>query len=171
MNRLVIGGVNIFDFRKGMYMPDDIFTIMTLIISKLQNKKDLEKEPFVFIINEAHLYFRRGIAREFVDTIENLIRRKRHGANWLLLDTHLPDDVDSKVIKLSDIKVLHFSDKTVDSAILKRTMEGTDDKLYELSTGEAIFCSNISSEGLSKPIRVNVRPRITKHGGATKSAI
>ena len=135
MNKLVIGGVNLFDFRKGMYMPDDIFTIMTLIISKLQNKKELEKEPFVFIINEAHLYFRKGIAKEFVDTIENLIRRKRHGANWLLLDTHLPDDVDLKVIKLSDIKVLHFSDKTVDSTILKRILEGTDDTSYDPSGG------------------------------------
>jgi hypothetical protein len=171
MSKLATGGVNIFDFRKALYRPDDIFTIMTLIMSRLQNKKELASEPFVFIMNEAHLYFKGGISQEFVDTIENLIRRKRHGANWLLLDTHLPNDVDSKIIELSDMKTLHFSDKTVDSKVLKKILEGTSDKLYELNTGEAIMCANVSSEGLSKPLRVQVRPRITKHGGATKTAI
>lgn len=170
VNNLVIGGVNIIDFRKAMYQPDDIFTIMTLIMSKLQNKKEFENEPFVFIMNEAHLYFKKGISKEFLDTIENLIRRKRHGANWLLLDTHLPVDVDPKVIELSDIKVLHFTDKTVDSPVLKRILEGKDDRLYKLHTGEAIICANQSSLGLSIPIHVNIRPRVSKHGGATKTA-
>lgn len=170
MNKLAIGGVNIFDFRKAMYTEDDIFTIMTLIISRLQNKKELEKEPFVFIINEAHMYFKK-VAEEFVEIIENLIRRKRHGANWLLLDTHLPNDVDSKIIQLSDIKILHFLDKTVNSPIPKQILEGTKVKPYELKTGECIICANVSSEGLSKPIFVKIRPRITKHGGTTKTAI
>ena len=170
INNLVIGGVNIVDFRKAMYQPDDIFTIMTLIMSKLQNKKEFENEPFVFIMNEAHLYFKKGISKEFLDTIDNLIRRKRHGANWLLLDTHLIIDVDPKVIELSDIKVLHFMDKTVDSPVLKKILEGKDDRLFKLHTGEAIVCANQSSLGLSVPIRVQIRPRVSKHGGATKTA-
>ncbi|MHA1285406.1 MAG: hypothetical protein ACTSQP_23125 [Promethearchaeota archaeon] len=171
INELVIGGVNIIDFRKCMFQPDDIFTIMTLIISKLQNKKEFENEPFVFVINEAHMYFKKGISKEFVNIIENLIRRKRHGANWLLLDTHLPTDVDSKIIELSDIKIIHFTDKTVELPILRRILEGSEDKIYELKTGECIILSDKSSIGLSKPIKVMVRPRITKHGGATKTAI
>jgi len=170
VKELILGGVNIIDFRNAMYKPDDVFTIMTLIMSKLQNKKELENEPFVFIMNEAHLYFREGISKEFVDTIENLIRRKRHGANWLLLDTHLPDDVDLKIIQLSDIKVFHFTDKTVDSRILRSILEGTDAKLSELKIGEAIICANESSLGPSKSIRIQVRPRVSKHGGATKTA-
>lgn len=170
MNKLVIGGVNIFDFRKAMYTEDDIFTIMTLIISRLQNKKELEKEPFVFIINEAHMYFKKE-AKEFVKIIENLIRRKRHGANWLLLDTHLPNDVNPKIIHLSDIKIFHSLDKTVNSPILKQILEGTKVKPHELKIGECIICANESSEGSSKPIFVKIRPRITKHGGTTKTAI
>jgi len=171
MTKLAIGGVNIFDFRKAMYTPDDTFTIMALIISRLQNKKEFEHEPFVFVMNEAHMYFEKGLSKDFIDTIENLIRRKRHGANWLLLDTHLPDDVDPNIIKLSDIKILHLSDKTVESPILKRIVEGTPVKLHELSVGECIISANISSEGLSKPFFVRIRPRITKHGGATKTSV
>lgn len=171
VSKLIIGGVNIVDFRKAMYQPVDIFTIMTIIMSKLQNKKEFEYEPFVFIMNEAHLFFKGGISEEFVTSIENLIRRKRHGANWLLMDTHLPEDVDSKVIKLSDMKFLHFTDKTVDSPILKRILEGTDVKLSKLNIGEAIVCANESSLGLSIPIHIQVRARLSKHGGATKTAI
>ena len=169
VDKLILGGVNIFDFRKILYMPADIFTIMTIILSKLQNKKDFSDIPFVFIMNEAHLYF-KDISKDFVDTLENLIRRKRHGANWLLLDTHLPDDVDRKVIELSDIKILHQTDKAVDSPVLRRIVEGRY-RLDKLNPGEAIVCANKSSLGQSVPIWVKIRPRISKHGGATKTAV
>lgn len=123
ISNLALGGVNIFDFRKTIRTPDDLFSIMTLILSVLQTKKDLENEPFVFVINEAHDYFKGGMSKEFVESIDYLIRRKRHGANWLLLDTHFPDDVDDKVIKLADVKIVHFLDKAVESKILKRVFE------------------------------------------------
>lgn len=100
-----------------------------------------------------------------MEAIDNLITRRR-GANWLLLDTHLSDDVDSKIIKLSDIKILHFSDKTVDSPILRKILEGTEIKLHELSTGECIISANSSSEG--KSIFVKIRPGITKQVAETK---
>lgn len=171
MKNLAIGGVNIIDFRKALYMPEDIFSIMTLIISKLQHKNEFEDEPFVFVMNEAHLYFKKGISNDFVETIENLIRRKRHGANWLLLDTHLPEDVDPNVIKLSDLKFIHHTDKTVDSKTLKLILEGSTGKLYQLKTGEAIAYANKSSLDSSVPIKIKIRPRVSKHGGATKTAI
>lgn len=168
---LIIGGVNIIDFRKSIYQPDDIFTIMTLIISKLQNKKELETEPFVFIVNEAHMYFKKGISKEFLSTVDNLIRRKRHGANWLLLDTQLPTDVDEKIISLSDIKIVHFTDKSVNVPILNTSLGEYKKDISKLKTGECVIMSNESSIGLSKPIKVNIRPRITKHGAETKKAI
>lgn len=171
IDNLIIGGVNIMDFRKTIYQPDDIFTIMTLIISKLQNKKELEREPFVFIINEAHMYFKKGISKEFLSTVDNLIRRKRHGANWLLLDTQLPTDVDDKIISLSDIKIVHFTDKSIDIPIFKKTLGKYKDELSKLETGECIIMSNESSLGLSESIKVQIRPRITKHGAETKKAI
>ena len=35
----------------------------------------------------------------------------------------------------------------------------------------SVILSNESSIGLSKPIKVQIRPRVTKHGGETKKAI
>ena len=169
---LAIGGVNIFDLRGTIRTPDDDFSVMTLILSLLQSKKGFEGEPFAFVINEAHTYFRKGISQEFVEAVENLIRRKRHGANWLFLDSHDPGDLDEKVIELSDIKVLHFTDKTaLKSATLTKAFESSPKNFYELATGEALISADYSSVGSFVPLLVSIRPRLTKHGAPTKMAI
>jgi len=173
MENIAIGGINVIDFRKLMKTPDDIFAIMTLILSVIQSKKGFEDEPFVFVINEAHDYFRKGISKEFVDKIEHLIRRKRHGANWLLLDTHKPDDVSSNVVEFSDVKIIHRMDTLAlkhlrDINTLTKKAEKSPDKL---EIGEAIIVADESSEGKVVPILVRIRPRITEHGGATKTAV
>jgi len=173
MENLAIGGINVVDLRKLMKTPDDIFAIMTLMLSVIQSKKGFEDEPFVFVINEAHEYFRKGISKEFVDKIEHLIRRKRHGANWLLLDTHKPNDVSSNVVEFSDVKIIHRMDTLTikhlrDINELTKKAEKSPDIL---DIGEAIVVADESSEGKSIPILVRVRPRITEHGGATKTAV
>jgi DNA helicase HerA-like ATPase len=168
---LAIGGVNIFDLRGTIRTPDDDFSVMTLILSLLQSKKGFESEPFAFVINEAHTYFRKGISQEFVEAVENLIRRKRHGANWLFLDSHDPGDLDEKVIELSDIKVLHFTDITVKSTALTKAFESSPKSFYELATGEALISADYSSLGSFVPLLVSIRPRLTKHGAPTKTAV
>lgn len=49
--------------------------------------------------------------------------------------------------------------------------KGQSGDLSNLETGEAIVLANQSSLGLSTSIKVKVRPRISKHGGETKTAI
>ncbi|MDP2953844.1 MAG: hypothetical protein Q8O76_11080 [Chloroflexota bacterium] len=171
VRNLAVGGVNIFDFRKTIRTADDVFSLMTLVISVLQTKKGLEEEPFVFVINEAHDYFKGGVSADFVESIEHLIRRRRHGKNWLLLDTHFPDDVDDRVIQLADLKFVYYLDKATTSTILNRAFGHFTDEFSNLRTGEALVAADQSSEGLSKVFRVSVRPRLTKHGGATKTAV
>ena len=63
MSNLKIGGVNIFDLRKIMMEPDDIFSVMMLVISSLINYDRTEREQFVFVINEAHDYLRKGLSK------------------------------------------------------------------------------------------------------------
>jgi len=171
VSNLAKGGVNIFDFRKTKRLPKDIFSIMTLILSVLQTRKDLENEPFVFVINEAHTYFKNGISKAFVDSLFNLIRRKRHGLNWLLLDTHLPEDLDEKMIRLADVRIMHSSDKSIIRNQIVRDLCGKlVNRIPKLKTGQCIITAEESSKG-GQPILVNIRPRITKHGGATITAV
>jgi len=167
---LKLGGVNVFDLRKIMMEPDDIFSVMILVISSILNNEKTEHEQFVFIINEAHDYLRKGLSKDFIDYINYLIRKKRHAGTWLMLDTHFPEDVDNKVIKGSDIKIFHKSD-VISSKILKQVVEGTETPPHQLETGQAIIRADQSNRGADLLLTVEIRPRITHHGGATKTAV
>jgi DNA helicase HerA-like ATPase len=165
-----MGGVNIFDLRKIMMEPDDVFSVMILVISAILNNENTEREQFVFVINEAHDYLRKGLSKDFTDYISYLVRKKRHAGTWLMLDTHFPEDVDPKIIKGSDIKIFHKSD-IISSSLLNHIVEGTPIPPHELNTGQAIIRSDKSNLGPDKLLVVNIRPRLTHHGGATKTAI
>ncbi|MHA2393870.1 MAG: hypothetical protein ACXAEX_18215 [Promethearchaeota archaeon] len=167
---LKLGGVNIFDLRKIMMEPDDIFSVMMLVISSILNNEKTKNEQFVFVINEAHEYLRKGLSKDFTDYINYLIRKKRHAGTWLLLDTHFPEDVDPKVIKGSDVKIFHMSD-VLSSNILKQIVDGTPIQPHKLQTGQAIIRADISNQGPDTLLIVEIRPRLTHHGGATKTAI
>ena len=170
MNDLIIGGVNVFDLRKIMMEPDDIFSVMILVISSLINNENTAREQFVFVINEAHDYLRKGLSKDFTDYINYLIRKKRHAGTWLMLDTHFPEDVDPKIIKGSDIKIFHKSD-IISSTILKQIVNGTTVKPHHLNTGQAIIRADRSNMGPDQLLIVEVRSRLTHHGGATKTAV
>jgi membrane-bound metal-dependent hydrolase YbcI (DUF457 family) len=170
LRNLLIGGVNIFDLRKIMMEPDDIFSVMMLVISSLLNDIRTEREQFVFVINEAHDYLRKGLSKDFTDYINYLIRKKRHAGTWLMLDTHFPEDVDPKVIKGSDIKIFHKSD-IISSNLLRQIVEGTTLPPHNLETGQAVIRADKSNRGPDQVLIVQVRPRLTHHGGATKTAI
>jgi hypothetical protein len=170
IKQLVVGGVNLFDLRKIMMEPDDVFSVMVLVISTILNGDGFENEQFVFVINEAHDYLRKGLSREFTDYINYLIRKKRHAGTWLILDTHYPEDVDPKVIKGSDIKVFHKSD-ILSSAILRKIVEGTEIEPHMLLTGQALIRADKSVSSPDLLLLVNVRPRLTLHGAPTKTAI
>jgi hypothetical protein len=167
---LVVGGVNVFDLRKIMMEPDDIFSVMILIISAILNNENSKREQFVFVINEAHDYLRKGLSKDFTDYISYLIRKKRHAGTWLMLDTHFPEDVDPKIIKGSDIKIFHKSD-VISSNLLSKIVESTPIPPHQLYTGQAIIRADKSNIGSDKLLVVNIRPRLTHHGGATKTAI
>jgi len=167
---LILGGVNVFDLRKIMMEPDDIFSVMMLVISALINNERTEREQFVFVINEAHDYLRKGLSKDFTDYINYLIRKKRHAGTWLMLDTHFPEDVDPKVIKGSDIKIFHKSD-VVSSNLLRQVVEGTPTPPHMLNTGEAIIRADKSNLGPDRVLIINVRPRLTHHGAATRTAV
>jgi hypothetical protein len=169
-SKIAKGGVNIFDFREIIRDPEDIFTIMSLIISCLQGNEELKDQRFVFVINEAHNFFRKGITKKFVDNIVYMVKRKRHVGSWWLLDTQNPDEVDDRVIREADIKIVHGLYGTfLESKILRRLFGERVNELYTLGTGNAYVVAERTSEGRLKPIKVNIRARITKHGAPTKT--
>ncbi len=181
LDDLIIGGINIFDMRRMMYRPDHIFALMTLIVSRLENRQKLTDKhgqfPVIFVINEAHKYLDpKKVSPEFIDKFIGLVKRKRHGGNWLIIDTHEPDEVHNKFVTHSDIKIIHQLDISKECPKeLKNIIKKSPKEASKLEMGEAIITADSLLDGQSKlqnePRIVNIRPRITKHGGATKTAI
>ena len=143
---------------------------MILVISAILNTEGFESMQFVFVINEAHDYLRKGLSKDFTDYINYLIRKKRHAGTWLMLDTHFPEDVDPKAIMGSDIKVFHKSD-ILSSSLLRKIVDGTVVQPHMLETGQAIIRADKSVSGPDKLLVVDIRPRLTQHGAPTKTAI
>ena len=171
VSKLAVGGLNIFDFRKTKCVPEDIFSVMTLILTVLQTRKNLEEEPFVFVINEAHTYFKNGISKSFVESLDNLIRLYRHGLNWLFLDTQRLEDLDEGFLQHSDVKIVHALDLIGGANARARQICGSlTDTLPDLDPGWCVISARKCSEG-KKPVTVRIRPRITLHGAPTKTAV
>jgi hypothetical protein len=170
INKMEIGAINIFDLRKIMMEPDDVFSVMILVISSILNNDRYDSEQFVFVINEAHDYLRKGLSKEFTDYINYLVRKKRHAGTWLMLDTHFPEDVDNKIIKGSDLKIFHKSD-ILSSHLLNMVLAESSLKPHRLRTGQAIVRADKSINGPDKILLIDIRPRITHHGAPTKFAV
>ena len=71
------------------------------------------------------------------------------------------------------MKIIHRMDTLAlnhlrDINTLTKKAEKSPDKL---NIGEAIIVADESSKGKAVPILVRIRPRITEHGGATKTAV
>ena len=87
-----------------------------------------------------------------------------------------PTGLPSEIIELSSILMMHrFNSpawlKHIQKAITQ-TAALTPADLASLKTGEAFIWSNESSDPqfTTRPVKVKMRPRVTKHGGATINA-
>ncbi|MEM2145624.1 MAG: hypothetical protein QW279_09700 [Candidatus Jordarchaeaceae archaeon] len=166
LDNLAVRGVNILDFRISNQDASTTPSLMAYTLDKLVNgkKEKFSNEIFVLIINEAHHSFivpSKGSIKytDFADKVAEVCRiTEGHAEMWLLIDTQKHTDIPQDLITWSKIKIIHKSDTAVASAF------GIPSPLLEkLDTGEAIICAEKSSEIPNTPIRVKIRPRVTRH--------
>jgi DNA helicase HerA-like ATPase len=105
--------------------------------------------------------------------IVETIREMRHRGTSVVIASQNPPSVPREVIELSQILFAHeFSSPTWLDHV-KRVKTAFSDlvpsNLARLSAGQA-YVWTAGNERLRKPQRVVVRPRATRHGGATRRA-
>jgi DNA phosphorothioation-dependent restriction protein DptH len=107
------------------------------------------------------------------NAIVETIREMRHRGTSVVIASQNPPSVPREVIELSQVLFAHeFSSPTWLDHIKKvKTSFGdlVPSNLARLSAGQAYLWSS-GNERLRKPQRVLVRPRSTRHGGATRRA-
>ena len=101
----------------------------------------------------------------------------RHKGMSVLVASQDPPSVPIKLIELSDVVILHkFNSPAWLRHMQKATVSLADltpAKMASLAPGEAYIWSSKATEAdfTRGAVRMRLRPRITRHGGGTKTAV
>lgn len=170
------GRLIIVDLRDEFIEKDEalgLFVVMLNIFSSVMNVDGSAFNKFI-VFDEAHKYMNN---KELVGSITTAIREMRHKGVSIMIASQDPMSLPTEIIELSSIVVMHrFSSpawvKHVQKAITPlQTLTATE--MASLGSGEAYLWANKASDKTitQRPIKISIRPRVTKHGGDTIQAV
>jgi DNA phosphorothioation-dependent restriction protein DptH len=162
------GTITVIDLRRRQGRADDALRLCLVVLSAIRNlPSDFHK--FV-LFDEFHEYYDPS----FSESLDNVARMARH-QNWsLCVATQNTYKVDKDLLRLFANKVIFQVDSTTWNNLVAadNRLTAVDQKevsSLERERGECYIlfddCSDRRYSGI--PIKLNVRPRVTKHGGTT----
>ncbi len=150
-----------------------LFVVMLNIFSSVMEVNNQRFNKFI-VFDEAHKYMND---RELVDSITTAIREMRHKGVSIMIASQDPMSLPTEIIELSSIVVMH---RFCSPAWVKHVQKAvtplqnlTASEMSSLGSGEAFVWAGKSSDKTitQRPIKVRIRPRVTKHGGGTIQAV
>ena len=169
------GRLIIVDLRDEFIVKDEalgLFVIMLNIFSGVKTYNDKHFNKFI-VFDEAHKYMDN---KDLTGNIVTAIREMRHKGVSIMIASQDPPSLPNEIIELSSIVLLHkFNSpqwlKHIQKSITQLSSLTPSD-MSILKPGDGFLWSTKASEQsiTLKPIKISTRPRVTKHGGATKQA-
>lgn len=166
---LAPGSITLLDIRDDMLDEQEASVLLGMLLISMGK---IERDKLL-VLDEAHKYFGKALARDIVE----LVREMRHTRTRILIASQDPPSVNSKVIELSDIVLLH----RMNSPEWLKHIQGKNvalkklksEDLSSLKSGDAYIWASKSTEReiTKQPMKIEVRPRLTEHGGATKTVV
>ena len=169
------GRLIIVDLRDEYIEKDEalgLFVVMLQIFSEATYQENAFNKLVVF--DEAHKYIEND---DLVSGLVEVVREMRHKGTSIMVASQDPPSVPVSLIELSSQIIMH---KFNSPAWLKHIQKAnaalgelTSDKMSHLGTGEAyVWSSKASDDFFTKgATKIKCRPRITQHGGNTKTAV
>ncbi|MGK4008380.1 hypothetical protein WMF31_37560 [Sorangium sp. So ce1036] len=169
------GRTVIVDLRDEWLEQDDalgLFVVMMTIFGAVKYQGQIFNKLMVF--DEAHKYITES---ELIGQVVGIIREMRHQATSVLIASQDPLSVPRAVIELTSLLILHRMTspqwlKHLKSAI--GALENlTEAQVGVLMAGEALVWAQRSTDARfsQRPQKIFIRPRMTQHGGGTKTAV
>ena len=168
------GRLIIVDLRDDLIEKDEalgLFVVLMQLFADAQHQgQDFNK---LAVFDEAHKYID---SPDLVEGLVEAVREMRHKGMSILVASQDPPSVPTSLIELSNHIVMH---KFTSPSWLKHLQRAnaalaalTPEKLAHLSPGEAfVWPSKATDDSFTKSaIKVKWRPRVTRHGGATRTA-
>ncbi|WP_063910667.1 methylation-associated defense system ATP-binding protein MAD8 [Nocardia nova] len=169
------GRVIIVDLRDEFIEKDEalgLFVVLMQLFAEAQANEQRCNKLVVF--DEAHKYID---SPDLVAGLVESVREMRHKGMSVLVASQDPPSVPISLIELSNHVILH---KFTSPAWLKHLQKAnaslsdlTPAKMANLTQGEAyIWSSKATDNSITKSaVKVRLRPRMTRHGGGTKTAV
>jgi DNA phosphorothioation-dependent restriction protein DptH len=127
----------------------------------------------LIVFDEAHKYMGGPLIGQVVE----VIREMRHKGVSVVVASQDPVNVPSPVIELSSAVVLHRFNSPSWLRHIQKSLTALADltpaALNSLQPGEAFIWANKATEPVftRRAVKVRMRPRATKHGGSTRTAL
>ncbi|EOT2974756.1 ATP-binding protein [Escherichia coli] len=169
------GRLIIVDLRDEYIEKDEalgLFVVMLQVFSEATYQGRAFNKLVVF--DEAHKYIEND---DLVSGLVEVVREMRHKGTSIMVASQDPPSVPISLIELSSQIIMH---KFNSPAWLKHIQKAnaalgelTSDKMSRLGTGEAyVWSSKASDDSFTRgAVKIKCRPRITLHGGSTKTAV
>ncbi|MFH8595329.1 methylation-associated defense system ATP-binding protein MAD8 [Streptomyces rimosus] len=168
------GRLIIVDLRDEFIEKDEalgLFVVLMQLFAEAQSEDGHFNKLVVF--DEAHKYID---SPDLVAGLVETVREMRHKGMSILVASQDPPSVPISLIELSDHVILH---KFTSPAWLKHLQKANtafaglrSEQMSQLQPGEAyVWASKATDTAFTHgAVRIRCRPRVTKHGGTTKTA-
>ncbi|NIY65474.1 methylation-associated defense system ATP-binding protein MAD8 [Streptomyces malaysiensis] len=168
------GRLIIVDLRDEFIEKDEalgLFVVLMQLFAEARSSGEHFNKLVVF--DEAHKYID---SPDLVAGLVETVREMRHKGMSVLVASQDPPSVPISLIELSDHIILH---KFTSPAWLKHLQKANasfsglrSEQMSQLQPGEAyVWASKATDKAFTHgAVRIRCRPRVTKHGGATKTA-
>lgn len=169
------GRLIIVDIRDEFIEKDEalgLFVVLLQIFSEAMYQGQMFNKLVVF--DEAHKYME---SQDLVSGLIEVVREMRHKGTSILVASQDPPSVPISLIELSSQIIMHRCNSP---AWLKHIQKAnaalnnlTPEKMSDLKSGEAyIWSARSSDDGFThSAVKIRCRPRVTRHGGDTKTAV
>ncbi|MEV7120567.1 methylation-associated defense system ATP-binding protein MAD8 [Kitasatospora griseola] len=168
------GRLVIVDLRDDLIEKDDALGLFVVLMQLFADARDGDRRfNKLVVFDEAHKYID---SPDLVAGLVETVREMRHKGMSVLVASQDPPSVPVQLIELSNHVILH---KFTSPAWLKHLQKAnaalsglTPEQLAQLGPGEAyVWSSKATDPAFTRgAVRIRFRPRVTKHGGGTKTA-
>ncbi|NEZ64670.1 hypothetical protein D0962_18065 [Leptolyngbyaceae cyanobacterium CCMR0082] len=169
------GRTIIVDLRDEWLEKEDALGLFVVIMQTFAQAKFLGKDfNKLMVFDEAHKYITES---ELISQVVEIIREMRHQATSVVIASQDPLSVPRSVIELTSLLVLHRMTSPQWLKHLKSAISAlstlSEPQIASLVPGEALVWVQRSTDRrfTQKPQKVHIRPRVTRHGGGTKTAV
>ena len=170
------GRLLIVDLRDEFIEQDEALGLFSVLLQLASDADSDSSEPFnkLVVFDEAHKYTKNA---ELVEGLVGTVREMRHKGTSVLVASQDPPSIPTQLIELSSQIILH---KFNSPAWLKHIQKAnaalgqlTPEMMTALGPGEAYVWSSKATDKYvtHHAVKVVCRPRVTQHGGSTRTAV